>query len=247
MTPNALYTDLSAYYDLMCADIDYQAQSQSSRRLHQLFGNGRRNHMDLACGTGPHMRHFLDFGYSSAGLDIHQPMLDIAAQRCPEARFICQDMGDFTVSEPLDLVTCFLYSIHYNAGLARLAACIARVHEALGDNGVFCFNAVDKERIDNRSAVGHTVTHDGSDFAFGSAWHYPGQGERQSLRLRIDKTCAGVTQTWQDEHPMVAVSFAELQALLWPGFEVTVFEHDYEKITPWDGVSGNAIFVCVKR
>ncbi|MGY2437652.1 SAM-dependent methyltransferase, partial [Escherichia coli] len=26
MSGNALYTDLSGYYDLMCADIDYAAQ-----------------------------------------------------------------------------------------------------------------------------------------------------------------------------------------------------------------------------
>ncbi|MFO8142798.1 MAG: SAM-dependent methyltransferase, partial [Marinobacter sp.] len=38
MPPNALYTDLSGYYDLMCADIDYRAQSNGVRRLHQLFG-----------------------------------------------------------------------------------------------------------------------------------------------------------------------------------------------------------------
>lgn len=68
MSATALYTDLSHYYDLMCADIDYQAQSHCVRRLHQLFGNQGRRHLDLACGTGPHVRHFLDFGYRSAGL-----------------------------------------------------------------------------------------------------------------------------------------------------------------------------------
>ena len=31
--------DLSGDYDLMCADIDYQAQSRYVRRLHQFFGN----------------------------------------------------------------------------------------------------------------------------------------------------------------------------------------------------------------
>ncbi|MGL5486450.1 MAG: SAM-dependent methyltransferase, partial [Shewanella sp.] len=25
-----------------------------------------------------------------------------------------------------------------------------------------------------------------------------------------------------------------------------IFEHDYEKIVPWDLSSGNALFVCVK-
>ena len=109
---NALYTDLSHYYDLMCADIDYQSQSHCVQRLHQIFGNSGKSHLDLACGTGPHVRHFIDFGYQSSGLDINQPMLDIAAQRCPEARFTVQNMSDFDAAQPLDLITCFLYSIH---------------------------------------------------------------------------------------------------------------------------------------
>jgi hypothetical protein len=46
---------------------------------------------------------------------------------------------------------------------------------------------------------------------------------------------------------MVAVSFAELQALLQPYFEVHVLEHDYEKLIAWDGASGNALFACVKK
>jgi uncharacterized protein YbcC (UPF0753/DUF2309 family) len=46
---------------------------------------------------------------------------------------------------------------------------------------------------------------------------------------------------------MVALSFAELQAQLEPYFEVQMFEHDYQRIAPWDGASGNALFVCVRR
>lgn len=111
---------------------------------------------------------------------------------------------------------------------------------------MFCFNAVDRERIDNALSVTHGVRHEGSQFTFSSGWHYPGAGERQSLRLRIEKATGDETQVWRDEHPMVAVSFAELQEVLRPYFEVHVFEHDYEKIIPWDQVSGNAIFVCVK-
>lgn len=247
MSSNALYTDLSSYYDLMCADIDYLAQSHCVRRLHQLFGNPGRSHLDLACGTGPHVRHFLDFGYRSAGLDINQPMLDIARQRCPEASFSRQDMASFHVDAPLDLITCFLYSIHYNPGVEQLQACLERVHEALAEGGVFCFNSVDKGLIDNRSFARHSVEHDGSQFTFGSGWYYSGAGEQQALRLSIEKTTGGQTQAWQDEHAMVALDFAELQRLLQPLFEVQVFEHDYERITPWGGRSGNGLFVCVKH
>lgn len=247
MSVNALYTDLSGYYDLMCVDIDYQAQSNAIRRLHQIFGNEGKRHLDLACGTGPHVRHFLDAGYTSSGLDINQPMLDIAAQRCPEAHFSLQDMSSFEVDEPLDLITCLLYSIHYSDGLDKLGDCIASAHRALNEGGVFCFNAVDKQRINNALSAKHTAQQAGATFSFCSGWHYSGQGARQSLRLSIEKTEAGKTQMWNDEHPMVAVSFSELIALLEPTFEVHVFEHDYQTITPWDNVSGNAIFVCVKR
>lgn len=246
MSVNALYTDLSGYYDLMCADIDYQAQSHCIHRLQQIFGNGGFRHIDLACGTGPHVRHFIDAGYESSGLDINQPMLDRAAIRCPEAQFSLQDMCGFTVDRPVDLITCFLYSIHYSGGIERLKACIASVHGALAVDGLFCFNAVDKHTIDNDSFVSHTAKHADSVFTFSSGWNYSGAGERQSLKLRIDKTIADETQVWHDEHPMVAVSFGELIELLQPYFEVHVLEHDYEKIIPWNKMSGNALLACVK-
>lgn len=247
MSANALYTDLSGYYDLMCVDINYQAQSNAIRRLHQIFGNGGNNHLDLACGTGPHVRHFIDFGFNSSGLDINQPMLDIAVTRCPEAQFTLQDMGDFKVEAPQDLITCFLYSIHYNDGIDKLKACIASACRALKMGGVFYFNAVDKHKIDNALSVKHTAKQADDTFTFRSGWHFSGQGEQQSLRLSIEKTNAEETLVWNDEHPMVAVSFAELITLLEPYFEVHIFEHTYDKIIPWDITSGNAIFVCVKK
>jgi ubiquinone/menaquinone biosynthesis C-methylase UbiE len=243
---NALYTDLSGYYDLMCAEINYQAQSDHVRRLHQLFGNKGQNHLDLACGTGPHVRHFLNFGYQSSGLDINQPMLLLAKDRCPEAQFTLKDMCSFSVEQPLDLITCFLYSIHYSDGIEKLKECIISVYNALNTKGIFCFNVVDKNKIENHSLVRHTAEYDNSHFVFSSGWYYSGFGEKQALKLSIEKTTKNETQLWQDEHPMVAFSFHELEKLLQPYFEVHIFEHDYEKIIPWDKVSGNAIFTCVK-
>ena len=106
---------------------------------------------------------------------------------------------------------------------------------------------MDKHKIDNASFVSHGARHGDDLLRFSSGWHYQGEGERQTLRLRIERTVADETQVWDDEHPMVAVSFAELQALLAPYFEVQVLEHDYQKLLPWDGASGNALFACVRR
>jgi len=247
LSTNALYTDLSSYYDLMCCDIDYFAQSHSVMRLHKLMGNGENTHLDLACGTAPHIRHFVAAGYQSSGLDIHQPMLDIAAVRCPQAQFMLHDMADFNLVQSASLITCFLYSIHYNQTLAALAQCIQSVYKALGRGGLFCFNAVDKDQICNNSAVCHDTHFDGSHFVFESGWYYQGDGEQQKLNLRISKTCAQQSQYWQDSHTMVALSFSQLQALLAPWFEVHMLAHNYESIQNWDGIAGNALFVCIKR
>ncbi|KKM07808.1 hypothetical protein LCGC14_1730210 [marine sediment metagenome] len=246
MSSHYLYTDLSDYYDLLCTDINYQAQSCGVQRLHRLFGTDGNTHLDLACGTGPHVRHFIDFGYQSSGLDINQPMLEIARKRCPQASFSLGNMCDFDVDEPLDLITCFLYSIHYSDGIEKLTQCIVSAHRALKPGGVFCFNAVDKHKIDNNLFEKHTAFQENSLFDFSSAWHYQGEGEKQTLKLCIRKTTGDVTQSWNDEHPMVAVSFEKLASILQPYFDVHILEHDYEKIMPWDKASGNAIFVCVK-
>ncbi len=256
MSPTALYTDLSGYYDLMCVDINYEEQSDYVRRVHQLFGNEDKgdhykNYLDLACGTGPHVKHFIDFGYHSSGLDINQPMLDIAQQRCPAAQFIQQDMSNFKLAqfkttEPFDLISCFLYSIHYNQDIEKLKACIVSAHAALKLGGVFCFNAVDKNTIDNRAGIKHSLEHNNNHYMFQSSWQYCGRGDQQALYLTIEKTTAGHKESWQDHHPMVAISFQHLQELLQPHFEIHIFEHIFDKIVPWGESSGNAIFVCVK-
>ncbi|NLQ17884.1 class I SAM-dependent methyltransferase [Marinomonas sp. M1K-6] len=247
MSDNALYTDLSGYYDLLCADISYQAQSHGVHRLNQIFGNGGKQLLDLACGTGPHIQHFYGQGYECTGLDINQPMLDLAQQRCPEAHFQLGNMCAFEAPQTYDLITCFLYSIHYSGDRQSLQSCIQSVHKALKTGGVFCFNSVDKNHIDNRLSAKHSVEHDGSVFSFGSSWYYHGEGEKQTLKLSIEKTDAEKTQRWTDEHPMVALSFIALQTLLSPYFDVHIFEHEYEKIVSWNALSGNAIFLCVKK
>ncbi|ETI58700.1 SAM-dependent methyltransferase [Marinomonas profundimaris] len=247
MSYNALYTDLSGYYDLMCADINYQAQSNSAHRLQQIFGNGGQRHLDLACGTGPHIHHLLQYGYQCKGLDINQPMLDIAQQRCPSAQFELGNMCDFVTDEAYDFITCFLYSIHYSGDTQNLNNCIKSVHSALNKGGVFCFNSVDKNQIDNGLFAKHSVIHENSKFSFGSSWYYSGEGDKQTLKLSIEKSTMEETQCWTDEHPMVALSFYALSALLAPYFDVHIFEHDHDKLLPWDKKSGNAIFLCIKR
>ena len=220
MPGTAIYTDLSGYYDLMCADIDYGAQSSAVQRLQQLFGNGGRRHWISPAEPGrtcaiSSMRATTAAGWTS--ISRWTGPRCVARRRALAAGHVQLQPG--SAGRPDHLLP-VLDPLQRRARAARrlYRPCARRA----GRPGLFCFNAVDKQRIDNRSYVSHTAHHADGLFGFSSGWYYSGEGERQLLRLRIEKTLAGASQVWQDEHPMVAVSFAELIALLEPYFEVHV-------------------------
>lgn len=256
---NELYTDLSAYYDLMCADINYQEQSESAHRIHQVFGHGGRNYLDLACGTGPHVEHFIQWGYTSTGLDINQPMLTRAALRCPQASFSHQDMSHFIFEQRFNLITCFLYSIHYAYPTQKLHQTFVSAFNALHSGGVFCFDAVDKNTIANDDGFTHSLQHNDAHFNFQSRWFYPGEDEKLDLHIRIEKVTKHKTQDktqdrnkdkieqWRDTHTMTALTINSLrEQLIGIGFEVTLLERDFTKLSPWNNTNGNVLVVCTK-
>lgn len=52
------------------------------RELYEQFPIAQENRtvLDLCCGTGQLARHFLDRGYRVIGLDLSEPMLELARQ-----------------------------------------------------------------------------------------------------------------------------------------------------------------------
>lgn len=243
----ALYTDLSAYYDLMCAAIDYKEQCEAAHRLHHIFGSGGNTYLDLGCGTGPHVEHFITYGYHATGLDLNQPMLDRAALRCPEAAFSLQDMSDFSFPHTFDLITCFLYSVHYCYPYDTFVAMLTCAFAALSPGGVLCFDAVDKHAIANDEGYKHSTVHGNSEFHFQSRWHYAGEGEKLDLHISIQKETDGKHSIWQDQHTMLAIEITALKALLEHiGFECVLLERDFTKVLEWDTKVGNVLVVCTK-
>lgn len=244
---HGLYADLSAYYDLMCSDINYKEQCETAYRLHQAFGNGGRNYLDLACGTGPHVEHFIQSGYTCTGLDLNQPMLKRASLRCPQAEFSQQDMSDFQFTHTFDLITCFLYSIHYAYPRQKLNQTLLNVFNALNSGGVFCFDSVDKNTIANNDGFKHSLYDGDSLFNFQSRWFYNGEGDRLDLHIGIEKITNQQPQQWTDTHTMTALTIDSLREKLTAiGFDVILLERDFNKLSPWDKSSGNVLVVCTK-
>lgn len=243
-----LYAGLSGYYDRFCAEVDYAEQCAFAERAFQCFGeSGGRDYLDLACGTGQHLFHMQGYGFTLNGLDNSPAMLEQAAIRCPSAKLILCDLAAFEQLATFDMITCFLYSIHYSHPTAALEETLRRAFRALKPGGLFLFNGVDCGGIRNDNGVVTRVADGEGALSFQSGWHYGGEGDVLDLSLCITREAPAGRTVWRDHHTMTAVTLPRLRALLeQAGFEVTLLEHDYSAMLPWRGSSFNAIVVACK-
>jgi ubiquinone/menaquinone biosynthesis C-methylase UbiE len=249
-----LYADLSGYYDLFCAQVDYAEQCAFTKRVFDCFTRSTgQQYLDLACGTGAHIELMQGYGFVATGVDNSSKMLELAAKRCPDAHYILSDMSAFDAPGRYDLISCFLYSIHYSHPHTQLKLTLKRVFEALEPGGVFIFNAVDIKGITSRHFVSTQLETQNSTLTFVSGWSYQGQGELMQLQLSISLEATSEAQpssekqVWQDRHTMAAVSIEDIRSwLVESGFEVTLLEHDYSCMQPWSGASFNILVVASK-
>lgn len=249
-----LYADLSGYYDLFCAEVDYAEQCAFAQRAFQCFATtDGKQYLDLACGTGAHIELMQAAGFVATGLDNSPSMLEQTASRCPGVQCLLSDMSMLDMQDSFDLVTCFLYSIHYSYPAANLQQTLQRVFAALKPGGVFIFNSVDINGINSRHIVSTQVNTAETSLAFQSGWTYSGSGDVMELHLSISEQPRDMTnnnaqqRVWRDQHTMTAVNIHDLKQWLQQcGFEVTLLEHDYSRMQPWDGHSFNLIVIASK-
>lgn len=245
---NQLYVDLSSYYDHFCRHIDYSDQCAFANRVYGLFSESSlQQYFDLACGTGQHLKFMHGYGFEVSGLDNSQAMLDQALIRCPSAKLLLCDLAEFENKSEFDLITCFLYSMHYSHPILSFTQTLKRTYEALAPGGVFMFDMVDKFGIRNISDLIDRVENDDEEMSFNSRWHYRGEGEVLDLFLDIQRKTAYGIQEWNDRHTMTAVEIIQVKNWMTEiGFEVTLLERDFQTIREWDGKSDNVIVVGQK-
>ena len=107
------YTRLARYYDRLYEQIDYKTNSV---KLHEFIQKYKKSAgitlLDVACGTGTHIMHLMD-AYEAMGLDLSEPMLEVARQKCPNIKFVQGNMISFNLGTKFDVVTCLFGSIGY--------------------------------------------------------------------------------------------------------------------------------------
>ncbi len=124
-----------------------------------------RNILDLCCGTGVLISHFLSSGYTATGLDLSEYMIEYAKKNNSEyvksgkAKFVIGDASHFSFDEQFGLVTCTYDAINHFADYSMLEGCFRSVESVLLSRGLFIFDINTKKGLSRWSGV-HTDTSD---------------------------------------------------------------------------------------
>ncbi|MDI6105181.1 methyltransferase domain-containing protein [Actinoplanes sp. NEAU-A12] len=91
--------------------------------------------LDVACGTGLHLEHFVGLFDRVLGLDISEDMLRSAKEQIPGLAVQQADMRDFQLDARFDAITC-MFAIPHLDSPAELDAMIACLVRHLNPGGV---------------------------------------------------------------------------------------------------------------
>lgn len=122
-------------YDALCRHKDYAAASETLRRVLQRVMPDASSLLDVACGTGQHLRHLRNH-YRVEGLDLSREMLEITRERCPGIPLHEGSLVDFRLARTFDVVTCLFGSIAYAASVDRLHRAVHSLANHVRPGGV---------------------------------------------------------------------------------------------------------------
>ncbi|MFI9505150.1 class I SAM-dependent methyltransferase [Nocardia sp. NPDC052566] len=92
--------------------------------------------LDVACGTGSHLRHLVADFPDAAGLEQSPEMITVAARRTPEITIHQGDMRNFELGRTFDVITLMFSSIGYVDDYPDLVRTLAALGRHLAPGGV---------------------------------------------------------------------------------------------------------------
>lgn len=124
-------------YDLLMRNRgkDYATQAGEVARMVRERSPGAASLLDVACGTGLHLRYFAKEFDHVVGLDQSEDMLNFARKQVPGLALRCGDMRRFDAGESFDAITC-MFAIPHLRSAAELDATVGCFARGLTPGGV---------------------------------------------------------------------------------------------------------------
>lgn len=115
---------------------DWSAEGDELAKLVRSRCSAARSVLDVACGTGNHLRRLVEHFERADGLELSEPMRSIAVSKVPSATVYAGDMRDFDLGRKYDAVVCMCYSVAYSTSTAELCRTVARLKAHVATDGV---------------------------------------------------------------------------------------------------------------
>lgn len=130
------YGRSARWYDTIYGFKDYAAEAESVRALVTEARPGARRLLDVACGTGEHLRHLQAF-FEVEGIDASPDMLAVAREKLPGVPLHPADMRTFDLGRTFDAAICMFSAVGHLADEAELVAAVRGIARHLEPGGVF--------------------------------------------------------------------------------------------------------------
>lgn len=129
------YDRSARWYDRIYSFKDYVAEAEMIRERIADRRPGARRLLDIACGTGEHLRHLREH-FEVEGVDVSPAMLEIARAKLPGVPLHQADMRTLDLGRTFDAVICMFGATGHLADEAELGGAIGRMARHLVPGGV---------------------------------------------------------------------------------------------------------------
>lgn len=227
--------ELADVYDQVYAQRgkDYAAEAAGVLELIRKHTPDAASLLDVACGTGAHLRHFAD-AIPVEGLELSPDMIAAARERLPGLVLHEGDMRDFQLGTTFDALTCMFSSIGHMSDTTELTAALKRFAAHLNPGGVAVIEPwwFPDTFLDGYVAS-HTSTVDGRTVSRTS--HSTRANGRTVIEVHYVVANAAGIRHFVDRHEITLFTRDEYEA----AFRAAGLTVDYVP----DGPSGRGLFV----
>jgi ubiquinone/menaquinone biosynthesis C-methylase UbiE len=131
-----MFTRSATFYDLVYSWKNYRQEVDHVLAIIHARVPGAKTILDVACGTGEHLRYLQDF--DRTGLDLDPELLRVARTKLPEICLVQSDMMAFDLGREFDVVLCLFSAIGYVVTVEKLNACISCMARHVMPEGILC-------------------------------------------------------------------------------------------------------------
>lgn len=226
------FTRIAPFYDRLMSFVNYRSWVDYIERIIFMHHIQEKIIFDIACGTGVCLELWLKKGYRVIGLDRSEAMLEVCKKRFARhliengnVNLIKGDIRNFSLNEPIPVITCLYDSLNYLLSADELFACFKSAYATLTRNGIFVFDMNTIHAL--RDEWGNQVF-ERRDGPIHSIWDnsFDSATSISTLKLTINFYENNQVFTIKELHQERAYSLDEIKSLATSaGFKIYLYRH----------------------